>query len=192
MSDAQLTAAARLTSAMPIQKKKTRPPIARPASVALKATPAPARGPEDELLFDPDEESFGEGGPGAGYDVGDVNAPIGIQQGVDPDSATTTVPAGATEAPAADREPEEPLVIDLEDDPTTPPPQAESGWGLTLWLLLIGGLVVCGFCLVMLWQRGSSGSATSTQQSSSSGLGFDPYAGLGTGGLGGIGSGSLV
>lgn len=179
MSDAQLTTAARLTSAKPKQKKITRPPKARPPSVALKATPAPARGPEDELLFDPDEESFGEAGPGGGFDVGDRNVPIGVQEGVGSVSAT---PMGTTTAPAStDDDPEEPLIIDLEDDPKTPP-RAEGGrWGITFWVLLVGGLVVCGLCLMMLWQRGGSGSPPAASSS------FDPYGGLG--GLGGTGAG---
>lgn len=185
MSDAQLTTAARLTSAKPKQKKVTRPPKARPPSVALKATPAPARGPEDELLFDPDEESFGEGGPGGGFDVGDRNVPIGVQEGV---GGVSAAPKEMTTAPASTDDPEEPLVIDLEDDPKTPP-QAEGRWGITFWVLLVGGLVVCGLCLMVLWQRGGSGTPPVASTS------FDPYGGLGgiggTGaGLGGLGTGS--
>lgn len=198
MSEAQLKAAATLTSAKPVQKKATQPPKARASSLALKATPAPARGPEDELLFDPDEESYGEGGPGAGYDVGDVNIPVGVQQGTGATTmeAVRSTPVGKDTDDAG--EPDEPLVIDLEDDPKTPPPESQNGLGLTFWLLLIGGLVVCGFSLLMMLQRGGSSSSVSTGS-----VGMDlanPYAGLGTFGgsssgmglSGGLGAGSLM
>ena len=191
----QLETAAKLASARPahMTKRRKKPIRARPSKLALKATPAPALGPEDELLFDPDEEEYGEAGPGAGYTIGDVNVPLGVQAG------ETTVPqtgltqpatpetASATQQVASDggtTEGGEPLVIDLEDEPDQDPEkQGSKGFfsGTMFWVVLVGVLVTCGLC-VMYFMYSKNQSPPSAQPS----YGFNSMSGLG--GLGGLGS----
>ena len=212
MGDKQLETAAKLTSARPsiATKKPVKTPTARPASIALKATPAPARGSEDDLLFDPDEESYGEAGPGGGYQLEGTNIPLGVQMGEG--STSTLQPSKKTdeeEKPAEEESDEELLVVDLEDSkPQTESPSGSFFSGMMFWVVLIVMLIICSLLLMVLMTRGSSNEAPSMDLGGGGiggglgggGAGFggygglqDPYAssGLGGPGFGGGGGGGL-
>jgi len=191
----QLETAAKLASARPahMTKRRKKPIRARPSKLALKATPAPALGPEDELLFDPDEDEYGEAGPGAGYTMGDVNVPLGLQVGetMGPQKGTASslspdTPAPSQASPTEDKK-GEPLVIDLEDDaPQDPEKQESKGFfsGTMFWVVLVGILVTCGLC-VMYFMYSRNQAAAPTQPS----YGLNSMSGLG--GLGGLGTTSF-
>ena len=179
MSQAQLKTASRMTSLQPIQNVKTTPPTARPTSIALTATPAPAMGPEDELLFDPDEEQYGEAGPGGGYVAKGTNIPLGYQQ-----TSKNLLPS----SPPTKTETEPPMIIDLSDPvEKTPTPATTSVMsGAFFWIVLISGLVTCSLCLLYFGKGGSSSSTPPPYQSfGDPGFGSDGLGGLG----GGLGSG---
>jgi len=192
----QLETAAKLASAMPahMTRRRKKPIRARPSKLALKATPAPALGPEDELLFDPDEE-YGEAGPGAGYIVGDVNPPLGVQVGETGEPQMGTQPATPETPPTTQQAASDggvsdggdPLVVDLEDEPVRDPEkQGSKGFfsGTMFWVVLVGMLVTCGIC-ALYFMHSKNQSPPSTQPS----YGFNSMGGLG--GLGGLGTGAV-
>lgn len=180
MSQTQLDTASRLTSLRPVQRVPTKLPTPRPTSIALKATPAPAMGPEDELLFDPDEESYGNAGPGGGYVVDGTNNPLGYQQ----NSTIQSTPVPTTAATRTITEP--PMLIDLSDREETPPPaQTKFMSGAVFWILLILGIVTSSLCLLYFARR-SPDAGMPPPPSSSFGQDFG-----GGGGFGGDPAGSL-
>lgn len=156
MSAEQLETAAKMTSLRPtIALQKTVTPKPRATNVALKATPAPALGPEDELLFDPDEESYGNAGPGGGYQLEGDNVPLGVQVGQTSGSPMTTpTPSPLPQEPSKETT-DEPLIIDLDEsekEETTP-----GFWsGVMKWIVLIVVLVTLGLCAMFLLNRGNS------------------------------------
>lgn len=186
----QLETAAKLASARParVLKKRTAPIRARPSSIALKATPAPALGPEDELLFDPDEPEFGEAGPGGGYNIGEVNVPLGVQVGetMQPQQQTQETPAATEQQQQQQQEEGDPLVVDLDDDESEKKPEESKGFfsGAMFWVFVVGILITCGLCL--MYFMNSRGQASSSTPPSSYG-GMDSLGGLGLGGGGGLG-----
>lgn len=184
MSQTQLKTASRMTSLQPIQTVKRTPPTARPTSIALTATPAPAMGPEDELLFDPDEEQYGEAGPGGGYVANGTNIPLGYQN-----TLKNLTPAAP---PPTSVETQPPMLIDLSDPvEKTPSPTTKSVMsGAFFWLVLISGLVTCSLCLLFFSKGGASSSTPPPppfQSFGDPGFGSDGLGGLGPGGLGGGG-----
>lgn len=200
MSQAQLDTASKMTKLLPVQRARRQPPRPRPTSVALKATPAPAMGPEDELLFDPDEEMYGEGGPGGGFVADGANIPLGVQRS---DTKTSKPEKKTTKPTVEDDEP--PLIIDL-SDPVVDTPRASQSFlsGTVFWVILIACIVTCCLCL-LYFMRGSSGGPPQTFAQDMGGGYGGGYGGSGLGGgyggnglgggygggLGGLGGGGL-
>lgn len=174
MSQAQLETASKMTKLLPVQRVQTKPPTPRPTSIALKATPAPAMGPEDELLFDPDEEMYGEGGPGGGFVAGGANVPLGVQQ----NSITTSKPQESTTKPTEEVEAPS-LIVDL-SDPVVETREVPKSFlsGAVFWIILIGCIVTC--CLCLLYFAKGSPEAPPPQT-----FGQDFGGGYGGGALGG-------
>ena len=185
MSQTQLDTAAKLTKLRPVQHTPTRPPRARHPSIALTATPAPAMGPEDELLFDPDEESYGDAGPGAGYVASGTNIPLGVQ---------TSGVVATTTAPAKEVSTEPPLIVDLSEPVAADTSSTQKSFfsGAIFWIVLIATIVTCSLCLMFV-ARGSSPSSQTPDFGGLGGGGSDPGFGSGGygGGLGGSGLGGL-
>jgi hypothetical protein len=75
----------------------------------MASTSAPSgtyQGPEDDLLFDPDEGEFGEGGSGGGYVAPGASLPLGVQSSMTTSSASLPAPSTQSALPI--------ITIDLE------------------------------------------------------------------------------
>jgi hypothetical protein len=152
MSQKQLDTAEKMTRLRPVQRQRKKPPAARHSSIALTATPAPAMGPEDELLFDPDEEQYGNAGPGAGYVAEGTNVPLGVQ--TYGKNSPTTPPKKKEKTP---RRTNPPVIIDLKDPEPSKPPSSFFG-GSVFWIVLVLGLVSCSLCFLFV-ARGQTEAA---------------------------------
>lgn len=186
MGQEQLTTAALLTSARPAFTTIPQgTPKALPSNIALKATPAPALGPQDELLFDPDEESYGNAGPGEGYVLNGTNIPLGVQTGQRASVATpTSISQSTAPLPSVSQEQQDPLIVDLED-PKPKSPESQ-GNGVFFWIVLITVIITCILCILVLMFRGGSRAAdlTSSVPPSMDSLGLGDLGGGGySGGL---------